>query len=200
MNQVITHPASRSSQAFSAVGNSNPMTVIKVFLYLALAILILFVLVKVLKGVGKFSNLLGEFGPKTEKEKLDIVRDPNYSQNLKWLDDKTGIDAIVKSKKYKKGEAVSDYMLKKGITWSQLSDAAESIYKAKVGPYTNSTEVYNAISSLPSKAAISLLAFIFKKTYEKRIGGAPLSGFLSNALGIDKMQALTSLIGEKPNL
>lgn len=200
MDQALTNTPSKSSTAFNAVGNANPVIVIKAMLYFALALLILFVLVKVFKGIGKISNLFGEFGPKTEKEKLDIVRDPNYSANLKWLDDKTGIDAIVRSGKYQKGKAVSDYMLKKGLTWSQLSDAAESIYKAKVGPYTNSTEVYNAISSLPTKASVSLLAFIFKTTYEKRVGGAPLSGFLSNALGIDKMQALTSLIGEKPIL
>lgn len=200
MDQTLTQTPSKSSTAFSAVGNANPVIVIKAMLYFALAILILFVLVKVFKGIGKISNLFGEFGPKTEKEKLDIVRDPNYSANLKWLDDKIGIYVIVKSGKYQKGNTVNDYMQKKNLTWSQLDDAAEAIYNAKVGLYTNSTEVYNAISSLPTKAAVSLMALQFKKTFEKRIGGAPLSGFLSNALGIDKMQALTSLIGEKPTL
>lgn len=175
---------------------TDPIGSMKAFLFIVLAFVILIVVYKFLKGFGRVGELLGEFGPSTEEEKREVISDPNYQNALKYLGDQQGIFDIVKAG-YKKP---SNYMLQKNIPDSLLNKAADQIWAAKVPGYIDETDIYNAIASLPSKAAISLMAGRFNYVYKDRIGFYPLNVFLSKYLKLKEMQTLTGIINKKPTL
>lgn len=167
----------------------------KVVLFVALAILLLVVLWKVLKGFGKATELIGDLAPATESEKQDILTSKPYQEGVKALDEKNGIIAIVKAG-YKNP---STYLAKKGISDELLSKAADQIWSAKMPFYMNATEVQSAISGLPSKAAIALMAGRFNYMYGNKWNGLPLAAFLTKYLSVKEMQTLTEIIYKKPN-
>lgn len=175
---------------------ANPIAMFKVFLFIVLALVVLVVVYKFLKGFGRVGDLLGDLGPSTEEEKRDVIGDPNYQSALKYLGDQQGIFDIVKAG-YK---TPSNYMLKKSIPDSLLNKAADQIWSAKVPGYIDETDVYNAIASLPSKAAISLMAGRFNYVNKDRLGFYPLNVFLSKYLKLKEMQTLTQIINKKPTL
>lgn len=181
-------------RANTAVQN-NPAGAIKSLLFLLLAVLLLFVLIKFLKGFGKLSTLVGEFGPSTEAEKLETISQPTYQDALKWLGAFEGATAIGKKKL-----TIDQYLASKKITWAFINKAADQIWAAKMPGYISETEVYNAIASMPSKAAISLMANSFNAKYAKLWNGMELNIFLSKYLKLPEMKTLTTLIDKKPTL
>ncbi len=178
---------------------ADPAGSTKALLFVFLAVLILVVLWKFLKGFGKATQLLSEFGPSTEAEKLEVISTPVYQEGVKWLDDRTGYVALGQAG-YKGKTITSDYLAKKKITNGTLLNAAEQVWDAKWPGYISETEVYNAIASLPSKTAISLMASVFNITYKDKLGFYPLNVFLGKYLKLKEMETLTALINKKPEL
>lgn len=189
-----------SSQAYTIAKNTgsavrtDPAGSVKVLLFLLLGVLLIFVVFKFLKGFSKATELISDFGPSTESEKQEVISNPIYTDNLKWLTQQAGPIEIGKTKKYKD---TSEYLIKSNSSWDAVNKAADQIWKAKMPLYISETEVYNAISSLPTKAAISLMALSFNHKYSKAFGGMDLNIFLSKYLKLSEMDTLTKLISKK---
>lgn len=175
---------------------SDPIGSAKVLLFVLLGIVLLYALWKFAKGFGHVTELIGDIAPATESEKQEVLNSKPYQEGIKYLDEKTGITAIVKGG-YKNP---STYLAKKGISDSLLNKAAEAIWDAKMPFYMNATEVQSAISSLPSKAAVGLMAGRFNLAYSSKWNGMPLMSFLTKYLSVPEMQTLTSIISKKPLL
>lgn len=184
-----------ATRANTSVQN-NPVGALKSLLFMALAIILLVVLVKFLKGLRKTTELISEAGPSTESTKVETITKTSYQDALKWLDQTTGATAIGKSA-YK---TIDNYFAAKKLSWSAVNKAADAIWSAKQPGYISETEVYNAIASMPSKAAISLLALSFNSKYSKLWNGSPLNQFLSKYLKLSEMNTLTTIIDKKPEL
>lgn len=174
----------------------DPAGALKVLFFLALAILVIYVLYKFLKGIGKAGELISEFGPSTEAEKLETIGNPDYQEGIKWLGDRIGIETLVK-KGFTKN-AVSVYLNKIGFPFEHLTKAAETIWAAKWPGYISETEVDNAIASLPSRVTVSLMAMEFNRLYAAKWNGSDLATFLGKYLKLSEMNTLTSLIVKKP--
>lgn len=185
-----------SVQGAGSAAVANPIMAVKAIFLVAVIILVIFLLFKFIKGISSITGKLGELGPMSEQEKKDIVLSPEYQAGLKWLDSRIGIETIVRKGKFKK---VSDYLIKKGISNELVAKAAESIYNAIKGGADDEAAVYTAIASLPSKAAISLMAQVFDTVY-KKYTNASLSTFLSEDLDLTEMQTITEIINKKPEL
>lgn len=196
---VMPAPSANNGGAGGSLASgalANPIAVIKGVFLFAVIILVVFILWKFIKGINAVSNKIAELGPMSEAEKREIVMSPDYEAGLKWLDDRIGIETIVRKGRFKK---VSDYLVKKNITSSIIAKAAESIYGAINGGADDEAAVYTAIASLPSKAAVSLMAQAFNTVYKKYTNAA-LSTFLSEDLDLTEMQTITNLINKKPEL
>lgn len=157
---------------------ANPIMAVKVIFLVAVIILVIFLLWKFMKGISSITGKLGELGPMSEEEKKAIVLSPEYQAGLKWLDDRIGIETVVRKGKFKK---VSDYLTKKGVSASVLASSAEQIYKAVSGGVSeDEPAIYTAIASLPTKATVSLMAQVFNTVYAaKYTGGKRLAAYLS---------------------
>ncbi|TAJ75200.1 MAG: hypothetical protein EPO42_14185 [Gallionellaceae bacterium] len=178
---------------------ANPIMAVKVIFLVAVIILVIFLLWKFMKGISSITGKLGELGPMSEEEKKAIVLSPEYQAGLKWLDDRIGIETVVRKGKFKK---VSDYLTKKGVSASVLASSAEQIYKAVSGGVSeDEPAIYTAIASLPTKATVSLMAQVFNTVYAaKYTGGKRLAAYLSAYLDLTEMQTLTEIINKKPEL
>ena len=124
------------------------------------------------------------------------MSNPVYADNLKWLSPFVGAQAFAKAG-YKN---VDQYLAAKKITWDAVSKAADQIWKAKIPGYISETEVYNAINTMPTKAAVSLLADNFNAKYSKLWNGGELNIWLSKYLKVPEMETLTKLISKKPTV
>lgn len=176
---------------------ADPTGAVKVIFVILLAVILIYAVFKFLKGLGKATELMGEFGPSTEGEKRETIEKSSYQDNLKWLTPFSGATAIGQTKKYKN---VSDYLQYKGSSWDAVNKAADAIWKAKFPGYISETEVYNAVASLPTKAAISLMAMSFNQKYAKLWNGSELSIWLSKYLKLPEMETLTEIISKKPTV
>jgi len=191
MSKALTYTL-KANQAVQ----KNPVAAAKSLIFILLAIVLIFAVFLFLKKLKKGSDLISELGPSTESEKLDAVTKTSYSDALKWLDQTTGAVAIGKSS-YK---TIDSYLSARKITWSVINKAADAIWNAKLPAYISETEVYNAFASMPSKAAISLMALSFNAKYGKLWNGGPLNVWLPKYFKLAEMKTLTSIIDKKPEL
>lgn len=175
----------------------DPSGAIKALFFLILGILLIFVAIKFFKGIGKVTDLIGDFGPTSEAEKLEIIEKPTYQDGISWLDPLKGFSAI--ASKYPKN-GVSTYLGLKKFPFEGLAKAATDIWDAKLPGYIDQTVIYNVISSLPSKAIVSLVAWRFNDLYSAKWNGMSLSAFLSKYLKMSELENLTQLISKKPIL
>jgi len=175
---------------------SDPVGSFKALAFFAVAILFLYIVFRVIKGVSSIGDAIGDIGGTSEEDKTAILSNSDYSKAQVWLDPVTGITVIAKSK-YKKP---SDYQKQRNISDTLLNNTAQEIYEAKtlVG-YVDSTEVQNAIASLPTKAAISLMALRFNTVYGKYASGS-LKGYISEHLNVKEIDTLNKIINKKPEL
>lgn len=180
----------------SAAGSvkRDPVGALKLLLFAALALLILVVLWKFLKGISSVSDAVGD-SFSTESEKQEVISSPAYQDGIKWLGDRVGIESVIRSKKFTNLDA---YLVAIKTPPAALSSAAEKIWKSKVPGYISETEVYNAIAGLPTRAAVSLMAGYFNQIYKDSFGFYPLDVFLGKYLKLSEMQTLTTLINKKP--
>lgn len=178
-----------------AAVKADPVGSFKALAFFAVAILFLYIVFRVIKGVSSIGDAIGSIGGTSEQDKTDILSNPDYSKAQIWLDPLTGITAIAKSK-YKKP---SDYQKQKNIGDTLLNNTATEIYEAKTIGYVDSTEVQNAIASLPTKAAISLMAGRFNAVYGKYASGS-LKGYISDHLNVKEIDTLNKIINKKPDL
>lgn len=182
----------------TAVGvKQDPAGAMKVLLFVLLGFLLIFALWKFLKGFGKATELIGEFGPSTESEKREVIENPTYQDNIKWLNGLLGAQAIGQTKKYKNTDL---YLAAHNSSWDVVNKAADAIWKAKFPGYISETEVYNAVASMPTKAAVSLLAASFNAKYSKLWNGAELQVWLPKYLKLPEMKTLTEIISKKPTV
>lgn len=189
-----------------SVNLSNPdktFNVIKSFLFIAIAFILLYALYMFFKGFQKVTDFTGEIGTDilgtTNEEKAQVISDTSYQDAIKWLDPKNGFIALAKSPKYK-NVSTSNYLLSKGIDGETLTKKANQIWDAKVPFYIDQQVVYNAFTTLPSKAAISLMANRFNYFYEKKYNGAALAKWLPQYFKLTEMKALAKIINSKPEL
>lgn len=195
---VISAAAAQNSSGGSAMSKVNPIAVIKGVLILAVIILVAVLLWKFIKGINKVSDKLGEMGPMSEAEKREIVLSPEYQDGLKWLDDRVGIETIVRKGKFK---TVSAYLAKKSYGNAMLAKAAEQIYTAIDGGISeDEPAVYTAIASMPTKVMVSLMAGYFNQTYTKYSGGKRLGAYLSAFMDLPELQTVVEIINKKPEL
>lgn len=192
MNAAIANTAQRTGRAFHA----DPAAATKTIFFIAFGILLIFVLFKFLRGFSRASELISDFGPATETEKQEIITKPSYQDNVKWLDETTGLTAIAKAG-YKNASA---YLLAKKMTNETLGKFAQQIWDAKMPFYISETEVDNAIAAMPTKAAVSLLAFNFNYRFKDKVGYYPFNVFLSKYLKLKEMETLTKIIDSKPTV
>jgi hypothetical protein len=174
---------------------SDPIGAFKALAFFAVAILFLYIIFKVIRGVSSISDSIGSIGGTSEADKEQILGNSNYSNAQTWLDQITGITVIARSK-YK---LPSTYQKQKNISDSLLNNTAKEIFDAKTGPFTDDTEVQNAFASLPTKAAISLMAGRFDAVYGKSVGGT-LKGFINKNLDVKEINTLNNIINKKPEL
>jgi len=187
----------KAGTAFKA----DPAGSIKALFFLLIGLLLIFALYKFVKGLSKGAELLGELAPSTEAEKLEVISNPVYQSGIKWLDDKIGIETIVRKggPRYKVN-GVSTYLGDKKLAWSSLGAAAKEIWDAKIPGYIDQTIIYNTVSKLPSRAAVSLMAMEFNRLYKDKWNGGTLNAFLSKYLDMDELKNLTTIISKKPEL
>lgn len=179
--------------AGSAV-HRDPVAATKTVIFIALMILGLFIVWKLIKGFSSFTESLSNLGGTSEQDKADILGSEDFSKAQNWLDPSFGITAIIKGK-YK---SAADYLIKKGFSDSMLNKTAEQIYDAKTGAYVNSAEVQSAVASMPTKAAISLMALRFNTVYGSYVG--TLKTFIGKHLTVKEVSTLNSIINKKPDL
>lgn len=179
------------------VVRQDPAAAMKVIFVILLTILLIYAVFKFLKGFGKATELLSDFGPSTETEKREVIAKPSYQEGIKWLNGNLGAVTMGATKKYKN---VDDYLYKHGSSWDVVSKAAEAIWKAKFPGYISETEVYNAIASMPTRTAVSFLAANFNAKYSKLWNGAELQVWLPKYLKLPEMETLTELISKKPKV
>ncbi len=177
----------------------DPAGSAKAFFYILIMLLLVFLAYKFLKGIGKTADLIGDLVPTSEKEKIEIISNPVYQQGIKWLDPRIGIETIVRKGGFKTN-GVTAYLATKKYAFESLSKAAEDIWNAKLPFYIDQTVIYNTFSSLPSRAAVSLMAMRFNDLYEKKWNGMSLSAFLSKYLKMNELENVTRIIMSKPEL
>ena len=179
-----------AARAGAALHN-NPLAIVKIFFYVAIIIVIIFLVYRLIKGL---SGMFDSIGGTSEEDKQDILTSKSYQDAQNWFDPVYGITRIVKAG-YKKP---SDYQLKKNITDSMLNRTAEQVFDAKTGPYANTAEVQSAIAGLPTRAAISLMALRYNYIYGPR--SYPLKTFISKHLSVTEVDTLSKIIAKKPEL
>ncbi len=185
-----------AANTVKSVAGEKTTRIVSAAFFIILGLVVVFVLWKFLSGIKRVTDVIADEAPISESAKLEIITKPTYADNIRYLEPTTGITAIVKGG-YK---TVSAYEKQKGISAGLLGDAAEAIYNAKWPGYISSSEVYNAIASMPSKAAVSLLAFTFNNRYASKFSTGNLSVFLGKYLKVPEMENVTKIINEKPVL
>jgi hypothetical protein len=210
--------------ALTAQGSEvKAFTAAKTIFVIALLLVGLFIVYKIYKGFSSVADGIAGMGGTSEADKTEIFGSSNFSDAQAWLDPTYGITQIAKSN----FKLASNYQKAKSITDTMLNGAAEAIFEAKTGPYLNATEVQSAIASLPTKAAVSLMALRFNTIYGKYLNfsktgavialavpmAAPalialqqkgtavtLKTFLTQHFDVKEMQTLNTIINKKPNL
>lgn len=178
----------------------DPVAAGKTLLFLLLAIVLIYLVWKFVKGVSKTTDFIGDAMGSTEEERRDIVLSPVYQDGIKWLDPSIALKTLIDNK-YKD---VTQYFAQKKLTIPMLQGVADQIYKARFSGANligiDSLAVYNAFASLPSKVAVSFMAYEWKQTWEKTVLKLSLAAFLSKFMSAKQMETLTELIHKKPLL
>lgn len=181
----------------SNASTGNMVAIFKILVFIVAGILFLFIAYKLFKGISGVTDFIGNIGGTSEEDKAEILGSSSYSNAQVWLDQTTGIQAILK--KYK---SVAAYQQARNISDTLLNKTAEEIHDAKkIGAlnfFVNSTEVQNAIASLPTKAAVSLMALRFNTVYSKYDG--TLKGFVNQHLNVREIDTLNKIINKKPEV
>jgi hypothetical protein len=173
---------------------ADPIASVKALFFILIAILIIYVMYRVIKGVSSIGDAIGSIGGTSEQDKQEIFSNNDFSQAQAYLDPTVGITDLIRAK-YKNA---SEYQLKKRITDTLLNGAAEQIFESKTGPYANTAEIQSAIASLPSRASVSLMALRFNTVYGKYADN--LKTFINKHLNVKEVQTLNNIILKKPTL
>lgn len=173
---------------------SDPIGSIKALFFILLGIVLIYVMYRFIRGISGIGDAIGSIGGTSEEDKAEILGGNDFSKAQAYLDPTAGIQDLVKAG-YKKA---SDYQVQKRVTDTMLNGAAEQIYESKTGPYANTAEIQTAIASLPSRAAVSLMALRFNTVYGKYAG--TLKTFIGKHLNVKEVQTLNNIILKKPTI